>query len=154
MKTELHPRIITLDPMHVASFCVVGKDPEIKAFKLMSEWATKAGLMDNDGTRYFGFDNPAPSSDRDEYGYEVWASPGIENADFDAVNVKEFAGGMYAVTRTSLTNIGQTWRELIAWREGSKYGEGKHQCLEEHLSLPIGRSFNEIEIDLYLPIAD
>lgn len=154
MKSDLHPRIVTLDPMRVASFCVVDREPEIKAFKLMSEWATEAGLIDNERTRFFGFDNPGPSADRIEYGYEVWGSPGIEDADFDAVEVKEFTGGKYAVIRTSLTSIGQSWRELIVWREDSKYGDGKHQCLEEHLSLPIGRSFDDVEIDLYLPITD
>jgi hypothetical protein len=48
--------------------------------------------------------------------------------------------------------IGQTWANLVAWCEDSKYHYGSHQWLEE--SLPVSPPDTEFVLDLYLPIAE
>lgn len=154
MKSQLKPEIIKLEPMRVASCRATGKEPEIEAFRLISDWAREAGVLDEKETRFFGFDNPGPSSHDGEYGYEVWATVGSETRESEEVRFKDFSGGMYAVIRTSLTEIAQSWRELLAWRAESDYGAGSHQCLEEHLGLPLNNPPEAIEIDLYLPISE
>jgi DNA gyrase inhibitor GyrI len=140
--------------MRVASCRVTGTEPEIEAFKQITAWAQEAGVLGAKGTRFFGFDNPSPSDGNDEYGYEVWATSDLEVKAAKNVSLKDFPGGLYAVTRTRLPQIGQSWRDLVAWRDGSKYREGDHQCLEEHLVLPLGNYPEAVEIDLYLPIAE
>jgi len=154
MKSQLKPRIVNLEPMNVVSCHATGKQPELDAFRLISDWAREFGVLDTKDTRFFGFDNPAPSAGGGEYGYEVWMSTGSKLRTSKKAEIKDFSGGMYAVIRTSLPQIGQSWRELIAWRAESKYGEGSHQCLEEHHVLPLNNSPEDIEIDLYLPIAE
>lgn len=154
MKANLQPRIVKLGPMRVASCRVIGKEPEIAAFRMMADWEAKAGLPDNQGIRYFGFDNPAPSARDSEYGYEVWIAAGIDAKESGDIKLKDFPGGLYAVLPTRLSRIGQSWRELLAWRAESAYGAGTHQCLEEHHCLPLDNAPEAVEIDLYLPLLE
>ena len=152
MKSTLRPRIVTLEPMRVASCRAVGREPEIEAFRVMTAWAREAGVLGRKGVRYFGFDNPAPTSGRDEYGYEVWMT--VDSAVRESENVKEkdFPGGKYAVITTRLSGIAQSWKDLLTWRAESEYGEAKHQCLEEVRTPPLESPPGDIEIDLYLPL--
>ncbi|WP_054871150.1 helix-turn-helix transcriptional regulator [Caloranaerobacter sp. TR13] len=60
-----------LKPMRVAYYHAYGKSPEIIAITKVLNWAKRNNLLNGDNNhRYFGFDNPSPSPDRDEYGYE------------------------------------------------------------------------------------
>lgn len=152
--SKLKPLIVHLEPMHVAWCQATGKEPEIKAFKMMVEWARQAEVEDADEARFFGFDNPVPLSDGREYGYEVWMMPKRDLRGHKGVTLKEFTGGRYAVTRTHLPQIALAWRELIAWRAESGYEKGAHQCLEEHLTLPLNNPPEAVEVDLYLPLAE
>ena len=154
MASNIQPRIVKLYPMRVASVRAVGKEPEIEAFRLMANWARELGVLKAEGTRFFGFDNPAPSGYGGDYGYEVWMTVGEEIEASGKVVIRDFPGGTYAVRQTNLMNLGQAWRELIAWRENSRYVEGTHQCLEEHHVLPLGILPEAVEIDLYLPVTD
>jgi DNA gyrase inhibitor GyrI len=154
MTSGLQPTIVRLEPMRVAACRATGREPELEAFRLISTWAREAGLSGTAGARYFGFDNPGPSPERDEYGYEVWMTIGSEAVESDTVEVKEFPGGLYAVMRTSLPRIVRSWKELMAWRQTSGYREAAYQCLEEHHALPLDTPPKEVEIDLYLPIAE
>jgi len=71
------------------------------------------------------------------------------------VKIKEFPGGMYAVTRfKGLSNISRVWKELVVWQEDSKYKHGQHQWLEEQLSSPDTPHTEELVFDLYLPIIE
>ena len=73
VKIDLDVRIITLEPMRVASVQVISKSPEQDAWAKMQAWADKCGLLE-DITEHpvFGFNNPDPSPDKEEYGYEFW----------------------------------------------------------------------------------
>lgn len=99
--------------------------------------------------------NPSPSPGSPNYGYEQWLVLDPE-ADVEAsedVTLKSFEGGLYAVTRCKLPQIGETWRQLVSWRETSAYTSGHHQWLEEALS-PVGTAFDDMVMDIYLPLAE
>ena len=55
----LEVRIITLEPMRVASVHAFGASPEEKAFSKLIAWARPRGLTEDPKThRVFGFNNP------------------------------------------------------------------------------------------------
>jgi DNA gyrase inhibitor GyrI len=157
---ELEVRIVELAPMRVASAWGFGREPEKMAWDRLLGWARPRGLLDDpESHRLFGFDNPDPSPGSPNYGYEVWIEVGPEAEPDSAadIRIQSFNGGLYAVTRCEVPKgefgvIGQTWRRLAAWREGSRYRWGTHQLLEQ--SLPEARDDLEFVLDLHLPIAE
>lgn len=157
--SDLDVRIVKLEPMHVASFLGFGPSPEELAWGELLPWAKEKGLLEDPKKhRLFGFNNPNPSAGSPNYGYEVWIVIDPDEVDPEEdVKVKDFEGGLYAVTECVVPKgffdvIGQTWKKLVAWREDSKYRCGSHQWLEE--SLPISPPDTEFVLDLYLPIAE
>jgi AraC-like DNA-binding protein/DNA gyrase inhibitor GyrI len=150
-----------LPPMRVAWYRHIGKNPEINAWKILSAWVHRQGLdTPEHGLRYFGFNNPCPTPDREEYGYEVWAtiSDKVEVND-EKIQAKIVEGGLYAVTGTTVENCSQTWQRLVEWLNVSKYMFSERQCLEEHLAIDdVLAAFLkpsaevDIRLDLYLPI--
>ena len=158
--TELGVHIVTLEPMRVASAHAFGATPEREAWTKLIDWATPRGLLDDpQAHRIFGFNNPNPSAGSPNYGYEFWieVEPDLHVRPEDEVKVLDYAGGRYAVTRCEhLPQIGQVWKRLVAWLEGSPYVGSSHQWLEEHIA-PDPRtphSEDKIVLDLYLPIAE
>lgn len=153
-------RIVTLPTIHVASTYGFGASPEDLAWKKMAEYVKQTGIeRDGKPHRYFGFNNPSPAPGSPNYGYEQWVTvePGAEPK-ADAA-VKTFEGGLYAVLRCRLNVIGESWQQLVAWRESSPYRQGSHQWLEESLNPPIRDGEVLIdpetaEFDLYMPIAE
>ncbi|QVK16779.1 AraC family transcriptional regulator [Mycoplasmatota bacterium] len=144
-----------LPKMRVASYCYYGKEPETNAWNVMSEWLQRSGLsIEKDKLRFFGFNNPSPGPNDTEYGYEVWTiiSDDVVIND-DKIKVKEFPGGLYAVTsvKGGEENIFPTWQRLSKWLNDSKYTYGGHQWLEEHLGF--NDEFEHLGgLDLYIPI--
>ena len=152
--SELEVRIIKLEPMRMASAHAYSSTPEHDALNKLIAWAKPKGLFDDpEQHRIFGFNNPDPSPGSPNYGYEFWISVGPEVEPEGEVEIKEFAGGLYAVTRCKgVENIGQTWKQLASWVEDSKYRWAPHQWLEEHISgvdSPEG-----LVLDLCFPIAE
>ncbi len=157
--SDLDVRIVNLEPMYVASFLGFGESPEEIAFEKLNAWASPKGLLkDRENHRLFGFNNPNPSAGSPNYGYEVWIVIDPDEVESgEDVDIKEFQGGLYAVTECVVPKgffdvIGQTWKALVAWREESKYRCGNYQWLEE--SLPISPPDTEFVLDLYLPITE
>jgi DNA gyrase inhibitor GyrI len=147
-------RIEKLDPCRVACYRAVGKHPEQKAWQVLNAWAERNGLPEPDSTnRRFGFNNPNPSADDSEYGYEVWRTVGNDVKESDDITIRDFEGGLYAVMQTDLTQIGENWRALVRWVESGKYRMSSGQCLEECISPP-GTSEDSLVLDLYLPVAE
>ncbi len=144
-----------LSPMRVASYSYYGKEPEGKAWEIVSDWLRKRGFnIEEDGLRFFGFNNPDPVEGKEEYGYEIWTtlSDGIEVND-ERIVVKDFLGGLYAVTSVhgGVENIFSTWKRLNSWLSESKFTYGGHQWLEEHLDFD--DDFNHLGgLDIYMPI--
>ena len=147
-----HVRILELKPMKVAYYQVESPTPEKDAYDVMLAWAQGQGLTDLPTTRYFGFNNPEPSPDRQGYGYEVWVTvpEGVKAS--GAVGIKEFGGGLYAVVTTYLYEIFERWQALGKWVEQSdEYSVEQRQWLEESINLSSMHS-DKAQIDLFLPI--
>lgn len=156
---ELDVRIVTLEPLRVASVLGYGKVPEELAWKKLADWAKAQGIYENlKQHRIFGFNNPSPSPGSPNYGYEFWITVDPEVEAEGEVEIKEFPGGLYAVTRCRVEkkpyeSIPATWERLVRWREDSRYKSASHQWLEETLwvdEYPEG----DWDLDLYLPIAE
>jgi DNA gyrase inhibitor GyrI len=154
---ELDVRIIKLEPMRVGSFWGFGQSPEKEAWKKLLSWARPRGLLNNpEKHRLYGFNNPNPSGGSPNYGYEVWIVVDQDTESDGDVIMKNFDGGLYAVTKCEVPKgqfdvIGATWKKLVTWREDSKYKCGNHQWLEE--SLPWNLPDTEFVLDLYLPLS-
>lgn len=150
----LDVRIVTLDPMRVASVLGFGPSPEAAAWQKLAAWAGPRGLLaEPDRPRIFGFNNPSPSPASPNYGYEFWIVVGPDVQAEGDVRIKQFDGGLYAVTRCQgVDNITPTWKQLVAWLAASAYRQAHHQWLEEHIST-VDVAPNELTLDLYAPIA-
>ena len=152
---NLQVRIVTLDPLRVASAYGFGASPEGIAFEKIETFAAANKLLEEDRLpSTFGFNHPDPSPGSPNYGYEVWLPVTEDVQEQGDISIKNFPGGLYAITRlTGLQNIGDAWKQLARWREGSKYEDGNHQWLE-HLLSPPDSSLEDFVFDLYLPIAE
>ena len=155
---KFEPRIVELEPMHVASARVISESPEQDTWAKLSAWAEKKGLLDNHELHpVFGFNNPDPSPDKKDYGYEFWIKVDPETESEGDITVKGFEGGLYAVTTTKLFPLGEdecipAWKKLGDWVKESKYDFGKHQWMEKHLNPRA--SPEELVIDLHMPIKE
>jgi DNA gyrase inhibitor GyrI len=150
----LDVRIVTLDPIRVASVLGFGPSPEYVAWEKLAAWAGPRGLLaEPDRPRIFGFNNPSPSPASPNYGYEFWIEVRLDVESDDQVQVKEFGGGLYAVTRCQgVETITDTWKQLVAWLAASPYRQAHHQWLEEHINAADATP-EELILDLYAPIA-
>ena len=143
-----------LGPLRVASCWAVSETPEKDAFNLIMDWADRNGVLASSKPyRLFGFDNPAPAKDKKTYGYEFWVTVESDIKESGSIKMKEFPGGLYAVTGTTIGDISRAWKNFIVWLDVSRYTHGRHQCLEEHLSIS-GPPHEKTQIDLYLPLAE
>jgi DNA gyrase inhibitor GyrI/DNA-binding HxlR family transcriptional regulator len=161
---ELDVRIVGLEPMRVASVRAVSETPERDAWAKMRAWAEPKGLLkDMEAHPVFGFNNPDPSPGSKEYGYEFWIRIGPEMEPEGDVEVKEFEGGLYAVTECNLKEeleseffrkegYLETWKRLTDWVTSSQYEWGKHPCLEK--SHDPKATEDDLILDLYCPIEE
>ncbi len=156
--SELQVRIVELEPMRVASAHAYSASPEGDAWTRLIAWAEPRRLLDDPDThRIFGFNNPDPSPGSPNYGYEFWIVVGPEVEPEGDIKIKDFSGGLYAVTRCEVKGnpevIPNTWKALISWREESKYRYAHHQWLEEHIvSADAVPEEGWFVLDLYMPI--
>lgn len=153
---ENEVKIIQLEALHVASFHAFGSQPENSALEKLQAWAKPRGLLDLKQHRIFGFNNPSPSSASPNYGYEFWLVIDPEVAPDDDVEIKDFPGGLYAVSRVGKitdpnVDIPEAWKQLALWLEDSPYHMGRHQWLEEMIEEE-GAKPGEWTLDLYLPV--
>lgn len=159
---DLDVKIVELESMHVASAQAIGDSPEDKAWNKMRVWAEPRGLLEDlEEHPVFGFDNPEPSPGQKEYGYEFWMKVGPEEEAEGDIKMKEFQGGLYAVTTCNLkeeleseffkkNGSLESWKKIVEWVKSSKYTMGCHQCLER--AHDPGGSVDELILDLYCPI--
>lgn len=152
-------RIERLPSMTVASVRAMGSDPVADAWGVLRAWADETGLpVDLQRHPVYGFENPPPSAEGAEYGYEMWMrvdpdTPVAENA---AVTLKRAPGGRYIVTRCRIDEdprgtVEEVWRDLHLWvRESGTFQWKRTQGLQRFLSPPDEAA----EVDLYLPVED
>jgi DNA gyrase inhibitor GyrI len=128
-------KFVKLPGLQVASALGYGEQPETPAWQKLLSWMRAHQLLGNLANhRFFGFNNPNPSPGSPNYGYEQWGTvPDHVQADGD-IKVFDFPGGFFATMECQLTNIGETWGELVNWQAGSKYRMAPGQCLEECLT--------------------
>jgi AraC family transcriptional regulator len=152
-------KIVRLGSMRVASVHGYGSEPETQAMEKLRAWAKPKGFFERpEEHRIFGFNNPSPSPGSPNYGYEFWMVVGPEVEAEEGVEIKDFSGGLYAVTRWDgkgdpYKTIPAAWERLVLWRENSRYRSAGHQWLEEHIE-PDESEDVEFKLDLYLPIAE
>ncbi len=144
-------RIIRLRPMKVAYYRAESASPETDAWNVMKQWVIDNGLEELATTRFFGFNNPGPTADRPEYGYEVWVNVPDSLPESGEIKIKKFEGGLYGVTCCRLHNISDQWKRLGQWVRKSEYGFGDHQWLEETIS-PDKTPNENTQFDLYYPV--
>ncbi len=161
---ELEVKIVRLEPMRVASVRVISKTPENDAWERMRAWAEPKGLLEDiEKHPVFGFNNPNPSPDREDYGYEFWIRVGPDTKPEGDIKIKEFEGGLYAVTTCKLKEeleseffrkqgYLESWKRIVDWVKSSKYKVGKHQCLEK--AHDPEASEEELILDLYISIEE
>ena len=159
---ELEVRIERLEPMRVASVQAIGKCPENEAWEKLRSWAEPCGLLDDvKKNPVFGFNNPNPSPGKEEYGYEFWIKVAEDVEPEGDIKIKEFEGGLFAVTTTPLKAdpiyadghhfIG-AWKRLGDWIKSSEYEFGDQQSLER--AHDPSASEDELILDLYWSIKE
>jgi AraC family transcriptional regulator len=153
MSEASNVRIVRLDRMRVACYRAVSEHPENDAWKGLLAWARDKGLSIDENRRLFGFNNPNPSKGNPVYGYEVWMTVDGDIEATGSIKIKDFPGGLYAVAQTKLPQITSAWKQLVGWCKASEYGDACHQWLEESLTPP-GTPFDDVVIDMYLPIEE
>jgi len=161
---EFEVKIVRLEPMRVASARVISTTPENEAWEKMRTWAEPKGLLEDlEKHPVFGFNNPNPSSDRREYGYEFWVRVGPDVEPEGDIKIIEFEGGLYAVATCKLkeeleseffqkAGYLESWKKLVDWVKSSKYKYGKHQGLEK--AHDPNSLEEELVLDLYCPIEE
>lgn len=151
---DLKVRIVNLEPMRIACVRVISRSPENDAWQKLRAWAGPKGLLKNvKEYPVFGFNNPPPSPDQQEYGYEFWICIGPDVEVEGEIEVKEFPGGLYAVTTcTHLANIRETWMKLWNWVNSDKciYKWRKTHELEKPLNPETSQE--NLVVELFLPI--
>jgi DNA-binding HxlR family transcriptional regulator/DNA gyrase inhibitor GyrI len=156
-------RVVELPPMRVAYVRVISKSPENDAWSKMAAWAEPLGLLaDLENHPVYGFNNPNPSPDSKEYGYEFWIRIGPDIEPEGEIRVKEFKGGLFAVATSRLKEemdaenfkkkgFLNSWRRLQLWLAQSKdYKLAKNPGLER--SRNPTAPLDEIVLDLHMPI--
>ena len=149
-------RLEQLLPMRVARFRAVSASPERDARVMLQQWAGPRGLL-NDLTAHpvFGFNNPAPSPHTREYGYEFWIRIDPDTRTEDGIAVKDFPGGLYAVTTCKLQGdpvggIGDVWTTLWEWTQTGSYRlRPDHELEKPHNPLA---PETDMVLDLCFPI--
>jgi DNA gyrase inhibitor GyrI len=153
---NLDVKIVHLEPMRVACAHVVGEDPEHDAWVKLRDWAEPKGLLaDIEKHPVFGFNNPNPTEDQKEYGYELWIRVDSDAAAEGDITVKVFPGGLFAVTTCMLMNdpngnLPEVWMKLFEWVKASEYCWAKTQELEKLHD--VSSADEDLVLDLYLPV--
>lgn len=144
------PRLVTLEPMRIASAWAYGPGPEGIAWEKLKAWAEPRNLFD-EARRIFGFNNPNPSVGSPNYGYEFWIEVGPDAEPSSDIRIASFTGGLYATVPFAHpdSDYGETlppaWAQLDGWAAANGYRHGPHQWLEQHS--PTGKV-----LALYYPV--
>jgi DNA gyrase inhibitor GyrI len=151
-------RIVNLEPMRVASIYAFGANPELEAWKKLTDWAQPGGRLENfPESCIFGFNNPEPSDENSEYGYEIWIKIGPEIKPEGDIRIVEFHGGPYAVSRCEVLgepskNIPAGWQNLAEWCNKNNHNFGYHAALERFITRM--DEIDKLVLDLYCPIIE
>jgi DNA gyrase inhibitor GyrI len=156
--SDLMVRVEKLEPMRIASVRVISETPERDAWDKLRAWAGAKGLLDHiDQHPVFGFNHPSPSPKQKAYGYEFWLRVDRDFKSEGEIEVKDFAGGLYAVATCKLQedplgSVGEVWRKLWNWAQTGDYKWRRtHELEKPHHPQA---SEEDMVLDLYLPIEE
>ena len=152
---ELDVRIEMLPSMRMAWVRAVGATPEQDAWRRLSAWAGPAGLLaDPIAHPVFGFNNPAAAAGLSEYGYELWIAVDAETQPPEPFGVKQFEGGVYAVTSCKLgPEMPERWKALLRWVHTSQHRWRRTTHELEHLVDPPAAP-EAMTVELCLPLEE
>ena len=141
--------------MRVAWVRSVGTTPEQDAWRLLRTWAGPAGfLADPVAHPVFGFNNPAAAPGVSEYGYEFWLGIDADTQPPEPIGVKQFEGGLYAVTSCQLgPAMPERWKALLRWVHTSQHCWRRSTHELEHLVDPFAGP-EAMTVELWLPIEE
>jgi DNA gyrase inhibitor GyrI len=148
--------IKTLQPMTVASVVAHGATPEISAWDRLTAYAEPRGLLSDPGTHpWFGFNNPSPMRQGDEYGYEMWIVVDVRHDPAAGVEIKHVPGGTYAVARCRLVGdphgtVQEVWRLLAL--QAAADGHRLRAVHELERMVDPTAKIEDLFLDLMLPI--
>ena len=152
---DLIVRYVKLPALNVAFVRTISKTPEEESLRKMRAWAEPKGYWNNLVEHLlFGYNNPPPRPEKNEYGYEVLLTVSSDVKPEGDVKVKQIPGRLYAVTRCKgVETIFETWMALYNWIENTEYelDADNEPGLEEHLNRN-ETLLSEYLLDLYLPI--
>ena len=89
-----------------------------------------------------------------DYGYEMWVAVDALVQPPEGLGVKEFAGGLYAVTSCRLapaSGVPERWKALLRWVHTSPYTWRRTTHELERVRNPLAPG-DEVVLDLYLPV--
>ena len=158
-------RIVYLPPATVAASHFIGPNPEMNASLPLDRFVRDIGLAQRKpDLRHYGFNHPNPSTERPDYGYEMWVTIPDDLEVPAPLTKKHFAGGLYAAHAIAMGQFEQ-WEALCRWvSESPRYEEnwGDPECmgglLEEildyihHIDPSDTDSPGEVQLDLLFPI--
>jgi len=158
MSEELNVRYVDLADMTVASALGFGAEPEDEATRLLNAFTRKLGFTSgSEGHPSYGFNNPNPSPESKEYGYELWCKVDPDTNPKPPVKIKRIPGARYAVTRfTGLSNIGRVWKQFAAWVKDNheETPPCTIQCWLESLQTPDEPDPEKWVMDLYIAVGE
>ena len=150
---DLAVRIEKLRPMRIAVARASGTAPERDAWQKLASWAEPRGYFEDFASHpVFGFNNPPPTADNPQHGYEFWIRVPPDTEVGDDIQLADFPGGVYAViTHKGLPNP-DIWMSLWDWVQASQYEwRETHELEKPHDPLA---PLDKMTFDLYLPISD
>lgn len=155
MAESLQVRIERLDPARVAWVHAHGPHPEEECWSKLQAWADGQGILRQPEKHpVFGFNNPPVADVGAEHGYEMWMVVDADAREGAGVGLKDFGGGLYAVTTCALAGgqgVPSTWKTLLGWVQASQYAWRRNTHELERIRNPLAAE-QDIVLDLYLPI--
>lgn len=148
--------IVALEPMRVAVFRAVGKEPEHVSTGYLKRWLLDQRLRDPRAVRIFGYDVELPEAEQKKglRGYEAWATVPGGVRPSQGVRIRNVPGGLYAVMRIHdaladpFARIPPGWQRLWGWvKDSREYRLTDGLCLEEHVQ---GQGC--LHLDLFIPV--
>ena len=155
-------RILYLPPATVACSHYMGENPEENAEKALATFIKESKLtVLKPDFRIYGFNNPSPTKDMEQYGYEFYVTIPQDLIVEAPMIKKEFPGGLYAAHCIKMGDFHE-WLPFSEQIKASKEYEmewrephGMGGCMEEHInaySLYHGDMSEFTQQDLLIPI--
>ena len=141
-----------IEPGIFMSFYGYGKQPEEEAMNKMLNWCNEQNISIGDAKNIiYGFNNPNPTQESNEYGYEFWLKVDSNLKPENDFRLIEYHGGEYAITEcTGAMNMFNNWVALYEWCKENNYKLGYHQPLERIIENIA--DIDKIRIELCCPV--